>query len=422
MSEDPQSAGQGPQSEEQAEAPLVPPPQGKVDPETLVLRARPARAIRFKRGVIVSIAAMAAAGVVGTAWFALEPHALHLAAGGDDQAVGAKPPANTLSVLPESYAAVPKLGPPLPGDLGRPILDRQRQLGAEPPPAIPASIAQSAEEARQRQVAELKAARESGLLVRSGNHATEVAATGTAMPGSTVPGAPAPDTTPRIGMDPDRDPNAQQRKSDFTHAVDETGDTNPHPLVPLPSPYTLSAGSIIAGSLITGLRSDLPGLVTAQVTERVYDSATGRILLIPQGARLIGSYDSVIAFGQRRALVVWQRILFPDGSSVRIDNVPTTDPSGYAGLADKVDFHTWTLLKGVVLSTLLGVGAELQFSGESDLVQALRESTQQSVSRAGDQLTSRNLQVQPTITIRPGAPIRLVVHQDLVLKPWQEDR
>ena len=162
--------------------------------------------------------------------------------------------------------------------------------------------------------------------------------------------------------------------------------------------------------------------VTAQVTERIYDSATGRILLIPQGARLIGSYDSVVAFGQRRALVVWQRIVFPDGSSIRLENVPATDPSGYAGLADKVDFHTWVLLKGVVLSTLLGVGAELQFSGESDLVQALRESTQQSVSRAGDQLTSRNLQVQPTITVRPGAPVRLVVHQDIVLKPWQENQ
>ena len=179
---------------------------------------------------------------------------------------------------------------------------------------------------------------------------------------------------------------------------------------------------MISASLITGLRSDLPGLVTAQVTERVYDSATGRILLIPQGARLIGSYDSVVAFGQKNALVVWQRIIFPDGSSVRLENAPATDPSGYAGLSDRVDFHTWSLLKGVVLSTLLGVGAELQFSGESDLVQALRESTQQSVSRAGDQLTSRNLQVQPTITVRPGAPVRLVVHQDIVLKPWPEQR
>jgi type IV secretion system protein VirB10 len=159
-------------------------------------------------------------------------------------------------------------------------------------------------------------------------------------------------------------------------------------------------------------------MVTAQVTERVYDSPTGRILLIPQGARLVGSYDSVVAFGQKRALVVWQRIIMPDGSSLQLDNMPATDPSGYAGLEDKVDFHTWQLIKGVALSTLLGVGAQLQFSGESDLVQAFRESSQQNVSRAGDQLTSRNLQVQPTITIRPGAPVRLVVHKDVVLKPW----
>ena len=107
----------------------------------------------------------------------------------------------------------------------------------------------------------------------------------------------------------------------------------------------------------------------------------------------------------------------PDGRSLRIDNVPATDPSGYAGLADKVDLHTWQLLKGVVLSTLLGVGPELTLSGLSDLVQAIRMSTQDNVARAGDQITQRNLGIQPTITIRPGAPVRLVVHKDLALAP-----
>lgn len=130
--------------------------------------------------------------------------------------------------------------------------------------------------------------------------------------------------------------------------------------------------------------------------------------------------SQVVAFGQRRALVVWQRIILPDGRSLNLDNVPATDPSGYAGLADKVDFHTWSLLKGVVLSTVLGVGSNLTYSGESDLVQAIRESTQQNVSRAGDQLVSKNLQVQPTITIRPGTPVRLVVHRDLILAPWRD--
>lgn len=150
------------------------------------------------------------------------------------------------------------------------------------------------------------------------------------------------------------------------------------------------------------------------------DSATGQTLLIPQGARLIGSYDSVVAFGQRRALIVWQRLILPNGSSLQIDKVPAADASGFAGLADQVDFHTWTLLKGAAISTLLGVGSNLTFSGESDLVSAIRESTQQNASRAGDQLVSRNLSVQPTITVRPGASVRLVVHRDLILQPWRE--
>ena len=131
--------------------------------------------------------------------------------------------------------------------------------------------------------------------------------------------------------------------------------------------------------------------------------------------------DSMLRSGvQKRALVIWQRIMLPNGSSLRIDNVPATDASGYAGLQDKVEFHTWALLKGVAVATLLGVGSQITVTGDSDLVQAIRESTQQNVSRAGDQLTSRNLNIQPTITIRPGATVRLVVHKDLILAPWRE--
>ena len=394
--------------------PTVPP---KVDPETLVLRARPARAIRFKRGVIVSLVAIAAAGVVGTAWFALEPHALHLAADNDDKSLAAKPPTDTLGALPTSYATVPKLGPPLPGDLGRPILDRQRELAGSPAPVAEPAGLPSAAEARQQRLQALKTARESGLLVQTAGQrdAPPPLSIGA---GPSAPSA-SDDQTSKANVDVVRDPNGQQHKADFVAARDTAGDINPYRLAPPPSPYLLAAGSVISASLITGLRSDVPGLVTAQVTERVYDSPTGRILLIPQGARLVGSYDSVVAFGQRRALIVWQRIMLPDGSSLKIDNVSATDPSGYAGLADKVDFHTWTLLKGVAISTLLGVGSGLTFTGESDLVQAIRESTEQNVSRAGDQLTSRNLQIQPTITIRPGAEVRLVVHRDLILAPWE---
>ena len=155
----------------------------------------------------------------------------------------------------------------------------------------------------------------------------------------------------------------------------------------------------------------------------MFDTVTGRTLLIPQGSRLIGSYDSVVAFGQKRALLVWQRILLPDGSSIQIDNLPATDTAGYAGLADKVDLHSWQLLKGVALSTLLGVGTQLSLgSDESDLVRALRQSTQQSANQAGQQIVSKNFNIQPTITVRPGWPLRIVVHKDITLRPWTGTR
>jgi type IV secretory pathway VirB10-like protein len=388
----------------------------KADPETLVLRGTPGRVVRFRRGAVIAIAALGSTAIVGAAWVALKPATFRVIAGSDDRGdSGAKASADALADAPKSYGDVPQLGIPLPGDLGRPILDHQRSLGSTSPPAGVDQAAQAAEAERQRIAAERKAARESGVMMQVSGVNRPAGTT----PAETATVSMATAADPRLALDPDRDPNGQQRKADFLSGKDGLGDTNPQALVPAPSPWTVSAGSVIAASLITGLNSDLPGLVTAQVTENVYDTVTGRTLLIPQGSRLIGSYDSVVAFGQKRALVAWQRIILPDGSSVRIDNVPATDTAGYAGLADKVDMHTWQLLKGVALSTLLGVGTQLSLGGDSDLVRAIRESTQQSASRAGDQLVSRNLGIQPTIRVRPGWPLRVVAHKDIVLRPWR---
>jgi type IV secretion system protein VirB10 len=390
------------------------PPAPKLDPETLAIRAKPARAIRFRRGVIIAVAALGSVSLVVVAWIALKPRVLGAVADRQELSEPSnRPSTDALNGLPATYGDAPKLGPPLPGDLGRPILESQRRMATETG-ASPDPSSRLAAQEQERRLSELKAARESGVLVQSRVAASSIPAA----EATTAPAAPTSDPT-APALDPDRDPNAQGRKSQFVGTLDRTGDVNPYKLTSAPSPYLLSAGSVISASLITGLRSDLPGLVTAQVTAQVFDSPTGRILLIPQGSRLVGSYDSVVAFGQKRALIVWQRIMLPDGSSLRIDNVPATDASGYAGLQDKVDFHTWALLKGVALSTLLGVGSQLTDSGESDLVQAIRESTQQNVSRAGDQLTSRNLNIQPTLTVRPGATVRLVVHKDLILAPWR---
>lgn len=393
----------------------------KADPESLVLRAAPGRVARFRRGAIIAIAAAGSTAIVGVAWLALKPATLSLVAPSDDKQVGANAPPDALAGAPTSYGDVPQLGAPLPGDLGGPILNRQRALdmvGPSDPAADAASrAAQEAEAERQRVAAEQRAARESSVMLQLAG-ATQRATPTAPSNAAAAEGAASP-TPDRAVPDPDRDPNSQQRKNAFVGRANQDDDINPHALAQPVSPWTLHAGSIIAASLITGLNSDLPGLVTAQVTENVYDSVTGRSLLIPQGSRLIGSYDSVVAFGQSRALVVWQRIILPDGTSIRIDNVPATDTQGYAGLSDRIDRHTWQLLKGVALSTLLGVSTELSFGNtESDLVRAIRESTQQSGARAGDQLVSRNLDIQPTLRVRPGWPLRVVVHKDIVLRPW----
>jgi type IV secretory pathway VirB10-like protein len=120
------------------------------------------------------------------------------------------------------------------------------------------------------------------------------------------------------------------RKLTFLRSGPEKEIYNPHVLQTPASPYQLMAGTVIAASLVTGLNSDLPGFVIAQVTENIFDSVSGRFLLLPQGSRLIGKYDNVVAFGQERALVIWQRIIMPDGSSVVIDSLPATDTGGYA--------------------------------------------------------------------------------------------
>lgn len=278
-------------------------------------------------------------------------------------------------------------------------------MAADDPEAAAAEQARSAAEAERQAIL---AARSSPLLVGLAGLGPPPAADPEAKPPPV-----AGDGSPSAAID-----GAEQDQFERSGAGDGDRDGG---AVRAPSPWTLSAGTVIAASLVTGLNSDLPGLVVAQVTEDVRDSATGRTVLIPQGARLIGHYDSRIVYGQRRALLAWTRILLPGGSSVRLDSMPAADASGYAGLEDRVDTHPWQLLKGVALSTLLGVGTQLSLGGGgNELVRALRESAQQNAARAGEQITGRNLEVKPTLRVRPGWPVRLILSEDLVLQPWKE--
>ncbi|MBR7508261.1 TrbI/VirB10 family protein, partial [Mycobacterium tuberculosis] len=150
--------------------------------------------------------------------------------------------------------------------------------------------------------------------------------------------------------------------------------------------------------------------------ENVYDSPTGRILLIPQGTRVIGQYDNGVGFGQRRILLVWNRLIFPNGRSIVLERQPGADAEGYAGLEDGVDYHWGELFKAAALSTLLGVGTEMGSSSEENaVVRALRRGAADSVSDVGQQVVSRQLNIAPTLTIRPGFPVRVIVTRDLVL-------
>jgi type IV secretion system protein VirB10 len=402
----------GQESEEAGERP----PKAAVAPQSLTLRSAPPQAARLKRGAVVAAAGTLCAALAGVGWMAFEPVGGNSVQSADDNAANAAPV--TVTGVPATYDGVPALGPGLPGDLGRPILAMRRRIDGLPPGETRQEPGQFPQPQRgsipDRGRENQDAARSAALMVAISARPFE-AEEGP----SRISDAASPADPGRLALAPETDPNAQQRKADFLNTADRRDGPNPHLLAGPLSPNMIMAGSIIPASLITGINSDLPGLVTAQVTERVFDSMTGAILLIPQGTRLIGSYDSVIAYGQKRALVVWQRLIFPDGSALAIDNVPGTDPSGKSGLVDQVNAHGLALLKGAAISTLLGVGPSLSISGESDLAQAIRQSTEQNISRAGDQLVSRNLQIQPSLSIRPGAPVRLIVHRDLILKPWE---
>ena len=226
----------------------------------------------------------------------------------------------------------------------------------------------------------------------------------------------APPTPP---VDAGSAQNMQDRKTAFLNASTDRRTVSADRLQTKASPYVVQAGTVIPAALITGIRSDLPGQITAQVTEAVYDSPTGKYLLIPQGAKLIGQYDSSVAFGQSRLLLVWTRLIMPDGISIVLERQPGADAGRLRRARGRGGQPLGQAFEGAVLSTLLSVGAEAGTSqNENNLVQAIRSGASNSISQTGQQIIQRQLNVQPTLTIRPGFPVRVVVTRDLVLAPY----
>ena len=362
------------------------------------LRADPPRVTRISRKVIIGLGVVAGLGIGAALIYGLQ-RPDRTAAPEELVTTDRRQPADGLRDLPGSYDAIPRLGPPLPGDLGGGILDAQ-QRGQ--PIAAPSLAPPTMAPAEQQRLAELEAARVSDLFFQ------------------TRPGAPPstgfqmPPAAPVSGMAATPETDSRQA---FLTAPTDRRTVAPDRMQPPASPWLLQAGSVIPAALITGIRSDLPGQITAQVTQNVYDSPTGSLLLIPQGTRLIGAYDDSVTVGQRRVLLVWTRLIFPDGRSLVLERQPGADSAGYAGLEDRVNNHWGSILRAAGLSTLLAVGAELSLDEEDRLARALRDGALDTINEAGQRIVQRQLEVPPTLTIRPGFPVRVIVTRDLVFAP-----
>jgi type IV secretion system protein TrbI len=372
----------------------------KTTAEAFRLRAEPPRVLRLSRKVLTILMMTTCVGIGGALIYALQGRQ-----DGEGQnelfTTENRPTADALERLPSDYTGVPQLGPALPGDLGGPIL-RAMEEGKP----IPASPMPGPDPAEQRRLAEIEAARTSRLFFET----------------QSVDATPMTDFVPEV-------PGASQEslatsltengQDAFLNAPADRRTVTPDRLAGPASPFILQAGTIIPAALITGIRSDLPGQITAQVTENVYDSPTGRYLLIPQGTRMIGEYDSGVSAGQRRVLLVWTRLILPDGSSLVLERLQGADVSGYAGLEDRVDRHWWGLAKVAALSTLLNIGAELATDQSDTIATALRDGAQDTIGSAGQEIVRQQLAIPPTLTIRPGFQLRVIVTRDLILEPYR---
>jgi len=373
--------------------------------QPLRLGAERPKITRLSRKVLAGGTALTLLLISGAVLWALRSNRLHNSVPDELYSTDHHNVADGLTTLPQDYAGIapniPKLGPPLPGDLRRPTGIAEGQ---------PAPLALDAEQQRANQ--ETEAARTSKVFAST---------TASVAP----PHVASQETATKTALSSDETftQNGQNSKLLFVNAPVDRRTTAPDRVSRPASPFVIQAGTIIPAALITGIRSDLPGQISAQITENIFDTPTGRAKLVPQGSRLLGIYDSQVAFGQSRVLLVWTRLIMPNGRSIVLERQQGADTGGYSGLEDEVDNHWAELFRAALLSTILGVGAELGSGADTgnntDIVQALRLSAANSLNQTGQQVVRRNLNIQPTLTIRPGFPIRVIVNRDLVLALYQ---
>jgi type IV secretion system protein TrbI len=406
----------------------------KEPPESAALRATPRPVMRLNRRTLATVVGVSCAAILGATLWSLQSASRNRGAVNPElHNIERVSKAEGLGQLPADYskstaaASVPVLGPPLPGDLGRPML--RAEVGQGSPAGRPMGYDEQANAERVSRVREAEEAAKAPVIFKQGSRTPLV--NGQAVGPAEAPARPESRSTndslvtagdSGSGPGAPASGTADRRQAFLDRPNDPVTQSASRLQLPV-SRFLVTAGTVIPAALVTGLNSDLPGPVVATVTESVYDSATGRYLLIPQGSRLVGKYDSQVSFGQRRVLMVWTRLILPDTSSIALDRLQGLDVAGYAGLEDDVDRHWGRLLGGAGLSTLVGIGAELaapqRGGGDGQVIIATRQSVQDTVNEVGKELTKKNLDAQPTLTIRPGFELRVMVNKDMVLRPYQ---
>lgn len=408
--------------------------QAKERPESAALRATPRPVMRLNRRTLATVVGVLCVAVFGATLWSLQGTSRNRGSVNPElHNIDRVSKAEGLGQLPADYskmppaASVPVLGPPLPGDLGRPML--RAESGQVTAAGRPMGYDEQANVERVTRAREMEEAAKAPVFFKQGSRPPLA----NGHPAASVEGADRVASMSRndaVGNGGDTASgggavatSTAHRKQAFLDRPNDLATQSASRLQLPVSRFLVTAGTVIPAALVTGINSDLPGPVVATVTQSVYDSATGRYLLIPQGSRLVGRYDSQVSFGQRRVLMVWTRLILPDTSSVVLDRLQGLDVSGHAGLEDGVDWHWERLVAGAGLSALVGIGAELaspqRGGGEGQVIIATRQSVQDTVNDVGKEITKKNMDIQPTLTIRPGFELRVMVNKDMVLRPYQ---
>ena len=382
----------------------------KLSPDDPRLRVGRPAARTLRKGPLVAIAAgLSCAGVLAVALAMQAPRAPNT----DRPEPSAAPPS---PLVPESIRSAPAAARP------HATATEAKPSAGDSRSARAAGSASIEETRRQLEQERALRAQNAGVLFDTApgelpktSDSARPAASGAAMPAHSASVSPGVEV----------DPNLQDRKNAFLDGLgSKVSDVLPAAVQHPRSPYEVKAGTIIPALLITGINSDLPGPVIGQVREHVYDTVSGNYLLIPQGSRLLAEYDSMVAWGQERVLVCWNRLIFPNGDSLDLHCMPAADLAGAAGLTDDVDEHWMRILKGAAVASLLAATTTAA-SGNTETFQPTVQQTWArsaagEVNQVGQQLTRRNLMVQPTITVRPGYSVNVIVTKDLIVPPYPE--